>query len=596
MHAVSSQPANSFPIHPRVATRNDSGQELPTSSSDAAPSESVIDDDGPWIEIPLGGKGAASPSDSPSGVQTPADAKAFFAQRVDDVEQWTTQVLTAARAAGVQDLSVEDFLTDQRMPLRDLDGEVVLKVVRALQVLLSGTQMDHLPVCWATSTAGRTFEPLSLSLQGHAWSAERTRQLCAELVALTGIPLRLLLLSLSAVGDTSLATSELARTLHMELQYGLTKAQSVEVRAGCADALRVLLNGVREGSAHFLGSWAVRSAVSAMGTQPAALGLTALASTAATLGSVYYLYKNATPQYWMQPIASMTALMGLAAVAAVVSAASGGAIMAVGSVVEMPVAQALIVNNLARALRQVVQSYTQSPATAGVTVVHESGEPLNAEQQYRLNILRDLLYVASSVALLGGASVPQVRQALSGLAGITGLSVGLVSSGLNEMVDGWNPDLAKLLYARLGDDLVLVPGTQASFWPDPRTGLGPCLDQIASRTVLLSPADVMTALAMVLRYFGLQEAATSVSFVGAALVGGLGSMRGRALSYMRGAQIVEENGTRNPMGLVSALGHLMRRAVNAVIPGGTAGPAWLAEAQELEAGFASLGDSLGQRV
>lgn len=551
--------------------------------------ESVIgEDDGPWVTIPLSdrpGAETANATETPPlqvKVDTPQAARAALAQPAPDFRTWSGLVLTAARAAGKHDLSLQDWLTYQAMPRRELSADDLLRVAQCLHHVLRGEHHQHLSDVLARSVGGHVFVPLQLPLDVNAMGAARLTELSAELVALVDLPMRLLLLALSEVGDTSLEVAGFARALHMELQYGMCGHDSVEVRAGCVEGLKVLLNGVREGGAHLLAGWSVRAAVSAMSSQPGALCLSALASATATLGSVHYLRRNATPQYWMQPVASVSALMGLAAVSAVVTVVSAGVVIAMDSTAELPAAQALMVVNLARLLRQVVQTYTQSPLTASTKLVRDDGTPLNAQQQYRLNIIRDLLYVTSSMALLGGASVPQVQQAMAGLSNITGFSVSLLASGINEMMDGWNPDLARLLYTCFSNDVALIPGSQDCFWPDVGQGQRPCMDQMASRTTLGAPADLLNAVAMLLRHFGLSSAALPVSFVGTVVNGGLGGLRARLLGYMRSGQIVEENGSRNPMGLLSAVGHLMRRAAHAVLPCDPSRPAWLDQAEVLE--------------
>lgn len=561
------------------------GSEM-TGSESLGEERQVASEDGPWFTVPIhddsGETAVDLPLLQPAAITSPADARACFGQRIADQDRWTEQVLAAARAAGQQDLSLQDWLTGHALPRRETDNQVVMQVFRALHVLIRGEQQGAMPACLRFSVHQRQFVPLKLPLEASGFPARRSQQLCAELVALADVPMRLLLLSLSALGDTSLDIAELARVLHMELQYGLVNRQPVDVRAGCQDALRVLLNGVREGGAHVLAGWAVRAAISAAGSQPAVMGLSALASAAATVGSVYYLYKNATPQYWMQPMSSMTALMGVAAVSGLVSVIAGGVFTVVSSAAEVPTAQALIVINLARVLRQVLQTYSQSACTAGVVLVHDDGTPLSAHEQFRLNLIRDALFVVSSLALLGGASVSQLKQALAGLSDITGLSAGFLASGINEMIDGWNPELARMFYACFNSDLVLIPGKQAAFLPNFGNGIRHFMDQTASRAMLAAPADLLNALSLVLRHLGQSNAATAVSFAAAAVVGGLGGLRARALGYMRGDQIVEENGTRNPVGLVSAVGHLMRRGMHAVMPCSPAEPSWLAEARDHE--------------
>jgi len=546
-----------------------------------------VADDGPWVNIPIDDdpRTAADAGVPFKPVASADEARAFFAQVAVEPDVWATQVMAGARAAGRQDLSLHDWLAGQTLPRRQVTDETLMEVTRALHAMVRGDQGQGVSASLRGCLANPAFQPVDQPIQPMDWTAADCEWLCAELVARVDVPMRALLLSLSTLADAPLQIADLADALRMELQYGLSRSQSVEVRAGGIDALRVVLNGVREGGAHLVAAWASRAAVSAMASQPAAMGLTALASVAATLGGVRHLRTSASPQYGMQPIASLNALMGLAAVSSAVSVLAAGAAAVLDSATEMPAAQALMVINLARALRQVVQTYSQSPATAGVTLLHQDGTPLNARQQHRLNVLRDLLYVASSVALLGGASVPQVQQALAGLGAVTGLSVGLVAAGINEMLDGWNPELAKLLYACFSRDAVLVPGSQTAFWPDPSTGLNAWVDQTASRTVLAAPADILSALSMLLRHFGLSGLAVSVSFLGAAVAGGLGSMRGRVLSYLRSDQIIEENGARNPAGLMSALGHLMRRSVDAVMPWRPAEPGWLAEARALEQSY-----------
>lgn len=544
-------------------------------------------DDGPWVNIPIDDD-ASTPADAGvpfKPVASSDEASAFFAQVAVEPGEWARQVMAGARAAGRQDLSLQDWLAGQTLPRREVTDEILMQVVRTLHSMVRGDQGQPVSSSLQACLASRTFEPLGHPIRSVDWSAADCERLCAELVARVDVPMRVLLLSLSTLADAPLQIADLADALRVELQYGLSRSQSVEVRASTVDALRVVLNGVREGGAHLLAAWASRAAVSAMVRQPAAMGLTALASVAATLGGVRHLRASASPQYGMQPIASLNALMGLAVVSGVVSVVAAGAVAVLDSATEMPAAQALMVVNLARALRQVVQTYSQSPATAGVTLLHQDGTPLNAQQQHRLNVLRDLLYVASSVALLGGASIPQVQQALAGLGAVTGLSAGLVAAGINEMLDGWNPELAKLLYACFSRDAVLVPGSQTAFWPDPSSGLNSWVDQTASRAVLAAPADILSALGMLLRHFSLSGVAVSVSFLGAAVAGGLGSMRGRVLSYLRSDQIIEENGSRNPAGLMSALGHLMRRTVRAVMPGRSTEPGWLTEARSHEQAY-----------
>jgi hypothetical protein len=220
--------------------------------------------------------------------------------------------------------------------------------------------------------------------------------------------------------------------------------------------------------------------------------------------------------------------------------------------------------NLARQVRQVLQSWTQGPLTAGLAIRHRDGSGLSAQEQYRLNIIRDTLYVVSSVGLLvyGPTYAAQLIEAaipvvvsLSDAALVAAAT--LLASGINELVDGINPDLAKVIFRGVyGDEFMLQPDTQTNPGADPKH----FLDHTAARVIAIGPADVMAAVAAALRSNGFDGPAWSVAVVGVLLNGVFGAMRSRALSYLRTTESIAENGTRIPDGLltfvVSGVGNL----------------------------------------
>ncbi len=387
---------------------------------------------------------------------------------------------------------------------------------------------------------------------------------CDELLVRTGLSINRLTAALGKVAARASAGGRLAGELRDELIYSLRNDSDRHVpmsaRQLAAALARGGLNGVREGSAHYAAFLAWRAADAYLvqaGGPFTEIPLGVIGSIALPLLSLYRLETAKSADYKANPSWATDALLK----SAVPLTVAGAAAMLCGVVwggLGASVLTPFVVNNLARLTRQAVQSWTQGPLTAGLALRHRDGSGLSAQEQYRLNTIRDSLYVLSSLALLvyGPTLAEQLLTAvLSDTVSAGGVSTlaaaRLVASGLNELLDGINPDLARLIFRRwYGEAFMLQPDAQANPGPDP----GHFLDQTATRVLAGAPVDALFALADALRGQGLDRPALTAAAAGALLNGLLGSMRGRALGYLRTIESVVENGTRMPNGLLSLIG------------------------------------------
>lgn len=397
---------------------------------------------------------------------------------------------------------------------------------------------------------------------------------CDELLVLSGLSINRLTAALGKVAAKGGGPSRLAGELRDELIYSLRNDSDRDVpmsgRQIAAALARGKLNGLREGSAHYAAFLAWRAADAYLvqaGGPFTQIPLGVIGTLALPLLSFLRLDSAKSADYKANPSWATNALL----LTAVPLTAAGAAAMLAGVVwggLGVSVLTPFVLNNVARLTRQAVQSWSQGPLTAGLALRHRDGSGLSAQEQYRLNVIRDTLYVASSLALLvyGPALAEQLLTAvLSDTVSAGGASTlaaaRLVASGLNEFADGVNPDLARLIFRRVyGDAFMLQPDTQVNPGRDP----GHFLDQTATRVLAGAPVDALFALAEALRSQGLEQSAWTATATAALLNGLLGSMRGRALGYLRTIESVVENGTRMPNGLLSLLGSGASLAVYSV--------------------------------
>lgn len=384
----------------------------------------------------------------------------------------------------------------------------------------------------------------------------------------------------------------LAKELLAEIRYSHRDAHGAPQPMTWAEYLlagaRSGANGLREGGCH----WAAR--VLAQGgalylisnaSLPVRIGFAVLGTGLPQLYAVWRLHDVESSEYKAHPSKAFTLMKVLSLASPLLLTvgpiAAGGAmannaLMNVG----LKIGEGLSINAIGRVVRQLFQSWTMSSLTAPVSLVHADGIGLSASEQMSLNCMRDDLYTATSILLIGvGPIVTQewLKQAIAALKTAYPARNAFVEAmlrnilgGLNEMCDGWNPDAAKALRKLLwGEDYVLQPGTQRNPGKDP----GHFLNQSASRVVSNTPSDIFSAAAQLAdemaapREVGIALRLTSALFNG--LVGGL---RGRVISVVSTTTPMDQDGSRNPSGRLS---WATKAAQSLWSPSATVNPSWL---------------------
>lgn len=373
----------------------------------------------------------------------------------------------------------------------------------------------------------------------------------------------------------------LVRRLLSELIYSerndAGRNQPMSVRAILWRLVGVLLNGVREGGAHGLATFGVRVGAHYMGGY--ALPLLGLACVGLSMWSWYHLEHAKSPDYQLNPSPILDNLIrfvpGLNTLLLTGLVLSSGILpMVYGIKVPFDLGQALFFMNVIRLVRQVMQSGTQ-PLPPLFRGADARGAGLSAQLTFLVNCGRDTLYMASSIGFLfflGRQLDEQVNQwgppRSTGDLLLRELMRALPST-LNEMVDGFNPDIAILL-ARfvswllgvLGlreDDFMLQPNVPLPWAAVPAH----MLDHIAGRSGMVALQDPFNAASALAAYLEQDELALFFKWVAVVLNGFLGALRGRELSYMRTTDPVASAkpppgsaNRKNPDGLLVALAYL----------------------------------------
>lgn len=342
-------------------------------------------------------------------------------------------------------------------------------------------------------------------------------------------------------------------------------------------ALGVASNGVREGGAHGLAMFAVRLGAHYMGgwSLPLLGGVCGVLS----LWARYHLEHAKSPDYQLNPspildnliryvpVLNTVCLSGLLLCTGILPAANG---------LQVPfgLGEALYLMNAMRALRQVMQSGTQ-PLARLFRLTDARGAGLPAQLTFFVNCGRDALYMGSSIGFLfflgrhldeqmAGWGAPRSTGDL-----LLRELMKTLPSTLNEMVDGFNPDIAILsarfvswLKGALGlgdDDFLLQPGVPLP----PAAVPAHMADHIAGRSDIVGLQDPFNTASALAAHLGQHELALFFKWVAVVLNGFLGALRGRELSYLRttdprASAMAPRDGfnPRNPDGLLVALAYL----------------------------------------
>lgn len=405
--------------------------------------------------------------------------------------------------------------------------------------------------------------------------------LCAMALPPKRVELALLKIAQSRTDPDGRDKYLLVRRLLSELVYSerndARRNPPMSASAILLRALGVAANGAREGGAHGVAMFAVRLGAHYMGgwSFPLLGGVCMVLS----LWARYHLEHAKSPDYQLNPspildnliryvpVLNTVCLSGLLLCTGILPAANG---------LELPfdLGEALYLMNVMRALRQVMQSGTQ-PLARLFRLTDARGAGLPAQLTFFVNCGRDALYMGSSIGFLfflgrhldeqmAGWGAPRstgdrlLRELMKTL-----------PSTLNEMVDGFNPDIAILsarwvswLKGTLGlgdDDFLLQPGVPLQ----PVAVPAHMADHIAGRSDIVGlqdPFNTASALATHLEQHGL---ALFFKWVAVVLNGFLGALRGRELSYLRttdprASAMAPRDGfnPRNPDGLLVALAYL----------------------------------------
>lgn len=332
-------------------------------------------------------------------------------------------------------------------------------------------------------------------------------------------------------------------------------------------SLRVGANGLREGGCQYASRILAHGGalyLLSSASLPVRIGFAVLGTGLPQLYACWRLYAVESSEYKANPSKAFTLakVMSIAGpllltigTMAIGRGSGNDALMMAG----LRAGETLAINAIGRVVRQIFQSWTMSPLTAGLSLVHADGIGLSAAEQQSLNCWRDALYVATSILLtFAGPIVAQewlkrtieaFKSANLARSAFSEAMIRALFGSLNEMCDGWNPDAAKVICKVLwGKDYVLQPGTQRNPGKDPDHAL----NQSASRLVFIAPADIFAAAAQLADDFGAPREVGMGLRVSSALWGGLlGALRGRVVSIVSTTAPLDQDGSRNPNGLLS---------------------------------------------
>jgi hypothetical protein len=388
---------------------------------------------------------------------------------------------------------------------------------------------------------------------------------------------------------------------------------------------KVLANGVREGSAHFVGRF-----LATMGI------LTLQEAFSGEVGSTEYWIRtgvlvtlNVAPavlalmrlMYIETPVHEdrvSNALRGMQFASVLVAFGSTtGLVLAEHSRILGPMTpglqamEILALGAVARQVRQILQSQTSHWSPTVLQLTHADGTALGANEKWVMNVYRDLLYTGSSFVTLalGGAVLgthvtgvlTQLGMGLEGAEGFAARAAALSILGtINEFIDGINPEFAKFLMANWGGGAYIIaddPSSRPSAWP-PGNPLGPAIlrdiaDQTSSRITTGVYPDMFNIGARLADRMGAGMGWELLLLtIGAAVLGPFGGARGRMLTGVKATTSPNPGDMPPSSGLLTAVANPIQFWIDArgdVQSRRTAArreaqrPQWQAKLKELEA-------------
>lgn len=392
---------------------------------------------------------------------------------------------------------------------------------------------------------------------------------CTQLLAMASISPSRLRYALYLISKGGGAKGLAAARLLDEMRYSLREATGSNLPMTNGEIFQHFLQGLgncfMEGGSHYAASVVIGLTAHAMGPFSSLLVVGSLGLQMYSLG---WLESQKTEEYKQQP--SRTAELLLATPYLVAPAtALCGIVKLIDNIGHFPVAlpatfgRSLEYFVIIRFLRQLPQSWLRNRHFAGFQVRHADGSGLTAGEQFQLNICRDIGYlVFGGICLYFGPTLTaQVLEAL-GVVGeaaatesgkIIAILVTYLWAALAEFLDGGIPDWFKLLYRAVkGNEYMLQPGTQAN------PGLDPThyLKNATSRGVANGLSDFFNGLADMFKALGLDELAELCRVFAIIWNGLAGSLRTRVADYLTTGETLADNGSRNPAGLMTALGML----------------------------------------
>ena len=401
---------------------------------------------------------------------------------------------------------------------------------------------------------------------GEAYEDVDDAGLCVQLLAISPLPRDRLLLALGvAARDTRFPEHALAQRLLDKMSDAvpaIMKVKPLTLGEKLKAVPRIVGNGIREGSAHWVGVGVMRTTFRYAGPWGTVIMTIAGTGVLPFLAS-RYLHSLESLDYKVHPrkvvrflldiVPSLGALAGVGA--SIYVGVRYGAFSEEG-VHEVLVSMA--VNNLARFLiRQPFQSWTQSPFTRGLSVVDVHGNPPTERFQYHFNIVRDvgytLPYIVASVCapeLMRGVA-DDLFPVLDDFVSVLGHSFLMAVPGAAvEAWDGMWVDVLMAVAVMIVPDYLVQNGTQNN----PGRNFAHWLRQGFARDVAMSLPDAVLTLSAAMFRAGYRAAGYALAALAGVLGGMFGALRGRTFNYLVTTQSTVENGSVLPDGLLTAVG------------------------------------------
>lgn len=393
---------------------------------------------------------------------------------------------------------------------------------------------------------------------------------CTQLLAMASISPARLRYALYLISKGGGSKGRAAARLLDEMRYSLREATGSNLPMTNGEITQHFFQGIgncfMEGGSHYAASVGVSLVAYAMGPYASLL---AAGSVALQIYSVRWLQGQKTAEYQQQQ--SRTAELLLATPLLVAPASAACAIVKlIESFGYLPVVlppsfgKTLVYFVIIRFLRQLPQSWLRNGHFAGFQVRHADGTGLDADEQFTLNIWRDAAYLVLGGLFLyfGPTLTRQVLESLD-VVGEAAATVGgevitvFVSSlwaALAEFVDGGIPDWIRLFYRLVkGDRYMLQPGTQVNPGRDPTH----YLKNSTARGVANGLADFFNSLSDAMTALEQPELAELSRLLAIIWNGLAGSLRTRFADYLTTGETLADNGSKNPAGLMTALGMLL---------------------------------------